>query len=127
MGSSESSSSDRAPVNPTQKRYPSELKERAVRMVLDLRRADPADTGVVARVARQLGVGVESLRTWVKQAEIDAGQRPGLSTQEHDELVQLRKEVKELRRANEIRKSSDGECYGLRPAFLAQSDAEPRA
>jgi transposase len=102
MGSSESSSSDRAPVNPTQKRYPSELKERAVRMVLDLRRADPADTGVVARVARQLGVGVESLRTWVKQAEIDAGQRPGLSTQEHDELVQLRKEVKELRRANEI-------------------------
>lgn len=102
MGSSKPSSSKPSSSNPSQKRYPSELKERGVRMVLDLRRADPADTGVVARVARQLGVGVESLRTWVKQAEIDAGQRPGVSTAEHDELVELRKEVRELRRANEI-------------------------
>ncbi len=47
---------------PSQKRYPPELKERATRMVLDLKRADPQDHGVVARVARQLGVGVESLR-----------------------------------------------------------------
>ncbi len=100
--SSSPSSSDSSSVKSSQKRYPSELKERGVRMVQDLRRADPADTGVVARVARQLGVGVESLRTWVKQAEVDAGQRPGVSTEEHDELVQLRKEVKELRRANEI-------------------------
>jgi transposase-like protein len=87
---------------PSQKRYPPELKERATRMVLDLKRADPQDHGVVARVARQLGVGVESLRQWVKQAEVDAGRQAGLTTVEHDELKELRKEVKELRRANDI-------------------------
>jgi transposase len=53
-------------------------------------------------VARQLGVGTESLRTWVRQAEVDGGIRAGVTTREHDELVELRKEVKELRRANDI-------------------------
>ena len=85
-----------------QTRYPSELKERAVRMVLDLQRADPQDKNVISRVARQLGVGSESLRTWVKQAQIDAGKRPGLTTEEQAELTKLRKENRELRRANDI-------------------------
>ena len=85
-----------------QTRYPSELKERGVRMVLDLQRADPQDKNVISRVARQLGVGGESLRTWVKQAQIDAGSRPGLTTEEQAELVKLRKENRELRRANDI-------------------------
>ena len=85
-----------------QTRYPSELKERAVRMVLDLQRADPQDKNVISRVARQLGVGGESLRNWVKQAQIDAGQRPGLTTEEQAELTRLRKENRELRRANDI-------------------------
>ena len=89
-------------TKPSQKRYPPELKERAVRMVLDLRSQDPKDQGVITRVARQLGVGTESLRTWVKQAEVDAGRRPGLTTEEQTELTQLRKEVKELRRSNDI-------------------------
>jgi transposase len=84
------------------KRYPAELKDRAIRMVRELRLEDPGDHGVVSRVARQLGVGTESLRLWVKQAEIDAGRRQGTTTTEHDELVELRKEVKELRRANDI-------------------------
>ena len=88
--------------HPSSKRYPPELKERAVRMVLDLQHQDPGDHGVIGRVARQLGVGVESLRTWVKQAEVDAGARPGLTTEEQAELTQLRKEVKELRRSNDI-------------------------
>ena len=88
--------------NPSTKRYPPELKERAVRMVLDLQRQDPGDNTVISRVARQLGVGLESLRTWVKQASVDAGTRPGVTTAEHDELVELRKEVKELRRSNDI-------------------------
>ena len=88
--------------NPSTKRYPPELKERAVRMVVDLQRQDPGDKAVISRVARQLGVGLESLRTWVKQAAVDAGTRPGVTSTEHDELVELRKEVKELRRSNDI-------------------------
>jgi transposase len=87
---------------PSQKRYPQELKDRAVRMVHQLRREDPADNSVISRVARQLGVGTESLRNWVKQADIDAGSRPGLTTEEREELKRLRKENFELRRANDI-------------------------
>jgi transposase len=89
-----------------QKRYPSELKERAVRMVLDLQPTDPHDENVISRVARQLGVGSESLRTWVKQAQIDAGQRPGPMSEEQVELTRLRKENRELRRANDILQAS---------------------
>jgi transposase-like protein len=88
--------------HPSSKRYPPELKERAIRMVRELQFDDPGDHGVISRVARQLGVGVESLRLWARQAEVDAGRRPGVTTTEHAELVELRKEVKELRRANDI-------------------------
>ena len=91
-----------ATTNSSQRRYPPELKERAVRMVLDLRQADPGDHGVINRVARQLGVGDQSLRTWVAQAEIDGGIRPGITSAEQTEITELRKEVRELRRANDI-------------------------
>jgi transposase len=83
-------------------RYPDELKERAVKMVRELKLEDPADHGVITRVARQLGVGTESLRQWVKQAEIDAGKRSGLSTEERTELASLRKENRELKRSVDI-------------------------
>ena len=85
-----------------QARYPSELKDRAVRMVRDLQQTDPQDKNVISRVARQLGVGSESLRTWVKLAEIEEGKRPGMNEAERSELKELRKENRELRRANDI-------------------------
>ncbi len=91
---------------PSQRRYSPELKDRAVRMVFQLRRETGERHGTVKRVAEQLDVGVESLRSWVKQAEIDAGDRAGTTTAEAEELKALRQEVKELRRANSILKSA---------------------
>ena len=62
--------------------------------------------GALTKVARQLGIGTESLRTWVAQAEIDAGQRPGLGSEERERLKSLEREVRDLRRANEILRSA---------------------
>ena len=71
-------------------------------MVLALREELGTTAGTVARVARQLGYGVESVRSWVRQAEIDAGARAGVTSAESEELRRLRQENRELRRANEI-------------------------
>jgi transposase-like protein len=62
--------------------------------------------GAVTRVARNLGIGVESLRQWVRQAEVDKGARAGLTTEERRRMVELEKENRELRRSNEILKSA---------------------
>jgi transposase len=86
------------------KRYPPELKQRAVRMVLEAREHDPQDQGCIARIARQLGVGDQSLRNWVNQAETDRGKRSGLTSEERERLKALEKENRELRRSNEILK-----------------------
>ena len=67
-------------AHPSQRRYPPELRERAVRMVQQAIEESGERFGVITRVARQLGIGTESLRSWVRQAEIDGGQRPGTST-----------------------------------------------
>jgi transposase len=91
---------------PSAKRYPPELKERAVRMVAELRASDPKDREVLSRVARQLGIGGDSLRTWVNRAQIDAGERPGVSSTENAEIAQLKKENFELKRANDILKAA---------------------
>lgn len=91
----------------TQRRYPAELKERGVRMVQETIEAQGGERhGVIARVAGQLGVGVESLRYWVKQAEVDSGRRPGVTTEQQRRIVELEKENKELRRSNEILRAS---------------------
>src|SRR5438034_10057853 len=91
---------------PTQRRYSPELKERAVRMVLQLREETGERHGSVKRVADQLDIGVESLRSWVKQAEINGGLRAGTTTVDGARMKALEQEVKELRRANAILKSA---------------------
>ncbi len=73
-------------------------------MVRTLRAELGSDHGVVARVADQLGYGVESVRTWVRQADIDDGYQPGMSTTEARRMKELEQENRELKRANEILK-----------------------
>jgi len=70
-------------------KYPAELRERAVRMVLEVRAETGEKHGAVARIAKQLGVGVESLRQWVNQAEVDGGRRSGTSTADAARIAQL--------------------------------------
>jgi len=75
-------------------------------MALDARRDPSTSTGAIKRVADQLGVHPEALRTWVRQAEIDGGQRVGTSTDDATRIGELEREVRELRRANEILRTS---------------------
>ena len=89
---------------PQARRYSPEQKEQAVRMVFALREELGTKQGTVGRVAGQLGIGVESVRQWVKQAEIDRGVRPGTTSAEAEENKRLRQENRELKRANEILK-----------------------
>jgi len=84
------------------RKYPEELRERAIRMAVDLRRDPATRTGALRRVGEQLGINPETLRNWVSQAEIDQGHSPGVTTAEGQRIVQLERENKELRRANEI-------------------------
>jgi transposase len=90
----------------TTKRYSREFKERAVRMVRQLREETGRKHGTIRRVAEQLGCGVESLRGWVRQAEIDGGEAPGTTTEEAARIKALEQENRELRRANAILKSA---------------------
>ncbi|MCA2230353.1 transposase [Nonomuraea aurantiaca] len=85
---------------PAPKKYPDELRERAVRMVFEIREQTGQAPGAIARVAQQLGVHREALRSWVRQAEIDGGQRPGTSTEDAQRIAELEREVRELRRPN---------------------------
>src|SRR5436190_15063099 len=91
---------------PAQRKYPEELRERAVTMVFEVRDREGKGRGEIARVARQLGVHPEALRTWIRQAEIDGGTRPGTTTEESRRIAELEREVRELRRANEILKAA---------------------
>ena len=95
---------ERSAGKPTTRRYSEEEKAAAVRMVRSLRAETGMTQGAVRRVAQQLGYGVESVRSWVKQADVDEGVRPGVSTDEAERVKALEQEVRELRRANEILK-----------------------
>ncbi|HZL05529.1 MAG TPA: transposase, partial [Coriobacteriia bacterium] len=82
------------------RKYPEELRERAVRMAVDARRDPVTRPGALQRVGEQLGINPETLRGWVSQAEVDAGDRPGTSTSDAWRLVELERENRELRRSN---------------------------
>lgn len=88
------------------RKYSVELQQRATRMALDARKDPETSRGAIKRVADQLGVHPEALRNWVRQAEVDGGTRPGLSTDDQARITELEREVRELRRANEILKTS---------------------
>ena len=89
------------------KRFDPAVKERALRMYADQRSSYPSSTATSEAVAVHLGIGRDTMRRWVRQAEIDAGETPGLTTQEAEEIKRLRAENARLREANEIlRKAS---------------------
>lgn len=102
--------------NPPPRKYPPEMRERAVRMVHETIEQRGERFGVMATVARQLGISAESLRNWVKQAEVD-NKRPGVTSEERRRIAELERENRELRRANEILKAAS--------AFFAR-ELDPR-
>jgi transposase len=87
-------------------------------MVFEIRQQTGGQPGAIVQVANQLGVHREALRNWVHQAEVDAGQRPGVPTAEQQRIAELEREVRELRRANEILKAAS--------AFFAAELDRPR-
>ena len=99
-------------------RYSPEVRERAVRLVREHGPEHPSEWAAIQSVADKLGCRQETLRRWVRQAERDAGERPGLTTDERQRLKELERENRELKRANEIlRKAS---------AYFAQAELDRR-
>lgn len=101
------------------KRYPAELKERAVRLVREHGSEHTSQWAAIQSIAAKVGCSGEALRSWVRQSETDLGERAGLTTEERARLKQLEREVRELRHANEIlRKAS---------AYFAQAELDRRS
>jgi transposase len=107
---------DNRSPHPSQRRYPPELRERAVRVVLETIEQTGERLGVITRVARQLGIGSASLRGWVRQAEVDGGRRPGMTTANQQRITELERQVRELRRANDIVQAASAFFAGARPS-----------
>jgi len=91
----------------TSRRYPPELRERAVRMVAEIRAEHESEWAAMTRVSELLGVGTpETVRKWVRLEQLEAGVRPGITSEESAEVKRLRREVSELKRANAILKAA---------------------
>jgi len=100
------------------RKYPDELRERAIRLAVDARRDPATRSGALRRIGEQLGINPETLRNWVQQAEIDEGHRPGVSSEEARRIAELERENRELRRANEILRTAS--------AFFASAELDRR-
>jgi transposase len=100
------------------KKYAPELKERAVRMVLEARHDHPSLWSAVESIAQKIGCVPQTLLEWVCKHEVDAGLRDGVSTPERERIKTLERENRELRKANEILK--------LASAFFAQAELDRR-
>ncbi len=101
------------------KRYPAEVRERAVRLVLEHRGEYQTEWAAITSIAQKCGMTAETLRKWVRQVVVDGGRRPGVSSEEAQRIKELERENKELRRANEILKAAS--------AFFARElDPQPR-
>ena len=100
-------------------RFSPEVRDRAVRMVLEQQEKHDSQWAAITSIAEKIGCTAETLRKWVRQAERDQGTRPGLTTKERQRLKQLERETFELRRANEILKKA--------AAYFAQAELDRRA
>ena len=98
-------------------RYPTEVRERAVRLVLEHQHDYRSQWAAISSIAAKSGMTAETLRKWVRRAEVDGGARPGLTSKERERLQELERENRELRRANEILKAAS--------AFFAR-ELDPR-
>lgn len=103
----------------TAKKYPAEVHQRAVRLVLEHRDEYETKWAAISSVAAKIGCSAETLRGWVRKAEIDGGIRPGTTSSDAERIKELERENRELRRANEILKAAS--------AFFARElDPQPR-
>jgi transposase len=99
------------------KPYPREVRERAVRMVFEHGHDHDSQWAAISSIAEKFGMTAETLRKWVRQAEVDGGKRPGVTSAEAERIRELERENRELRRANEILKAAS--------AFFAR-ELDPR-
>jgi transposase len=100
------------------KKFPAEMRERAVRLVFEHQDKHESQWAAIVSIAEKMGCTAETLRKWVRRAERDTGKRPGVTTSERERMKELEREVRELKRANEIlRKAS---------AYFAQAELDRR-